>query len=90
MLIKSIFGLVEMTFGLVHANYSMPKCEAVKLTLFVPCLYTFCGGIHTQNHYHLGPNFRYLRLFHNWQTTRLRLGWPLAKPCKIKESMRVI
>ena len=26
-----------MTFGLVHANYSLPKWQAVKLTFFAPC-----------------------------------------------------
>ena len=31
------FGLVEMTFGLVHASYSLPEWQAVKLTLFAPC-----------------------------------------------------
>ena len=30
------FGLVEMTFGLVHASYSLPKWQAVKLTFFAP------------------------------------------------------
>ena len=31
--------LVEMTFGLVHASYSLPEWQAVKLTLFAPCNY---------------------------------------------------
>ena len=31
------FGLVEMTFGLVHASYSLPEWQAVKLTFFAPC-----------------------------------------------------
>ena len=26
-----------MTFGLVHASYSLPFGQAVKLTFFVPC-----------------------------------------------------
>ena len=30
-------GLVEMTFGLVHASYSLPEWQAVKLTSFAPC-----------------------------------------------------
>ena len=30
-------GLVEMTFGLVHASYSLPEWPAVKLTSFAPC-----------------------------------------------------
>ena len=29
--IKYFLGLVEMTFGLVHASYSLPKWQAVKL-----------------------------------------------------------
>ena len=32
------FGLIEMTFGLVHASYSLPEWQAVKLTFFAPCL----------------------------------------------------
>ena len=31
--------LVEMTFGLVHASYSLPEWQAVKLTFFAPCNY---------------------------------------------------
>ena len=31
-------GLVEMTFGLVHASYSLPKRQAVKLTFFAHCV----------------------------------------------------
>ena len=38
LLIKKGLGLVEMTCGLVYANYSLPKWQAVKLTFFVPCL----------------------------------------------------
>ena len=30
------FGLVEMTCGLVHASYSLPEWQAVKLTFFAP------------------------------------------------------
>ena len=32
-------GLVEMTFGLVHASYSLPEWQAVKLTFFAHCGY---------------------------------------------------
>ena len=32
--IKILGGLVEITFGLVHASYSLPKWHAVKLTSF--------------------------------------------------------
>ena len=31
------WGLVEMTFGLVHASYCLPEWQAVKLTFFAPC-----------------------------------------------------
>ena len=31
-------GLVEMTFGLVHASYSLPTWQAVKLTSFAHCI----------------------------------------------------
>ena len=37
LLIKKGLGLVEMTFGLVYANYSLPKWQAVKLTFFAHC-----------------------------------------------------
>ena len=30
---KRVLGLVEMTCGLAHAGYSLPKWQAVKLTL---------------------------------------------------------
>ena len=35
---KRVLGLVEMTCGLVHASYSLPEWQAVKLTLFAPCM----------------------------------------------------
>ena len=35
---KRVLGLVEMTVGLVHASYSLPKWQAVKLTFFAPCM----------------------------------------------------
>ena len=34
---KFFGGLVEMTFGLVHASYSFPEWQAVELTFFAPC-----------------------------------------------------
>ena len=33
-----------MTCGLVHASYSLPEWQAVKLTFFAPC---FMGSAHT-------------------------------------------
>ena len=36
---KRVLGLVEKTCGLVHASYSLPEWQAVKLTFFAPyCL----------------------------------------------------
>ena len=35
--IKKGLGLVEMTCRLVHAVYSLPERQAVKLTFFAPC-----------------------------------------------------
>ena len=34
---QNVLGLVEINFGLVHASYSLPKWQAVKLTFFAPC-----------------------------------------------------
>ena len=34
---KRVLGLVEVTRGLVHASYSLPEWQAVKLTFFAPC-----------------------------------------------------
>ena len=34
---KRVLGLVEMICGLVHAIYSLPEWQAVKLTFFAPC-----------------------------------------------------
>ena len=36
---KRVLGIVEMTCGLVHAIYSLPKWQAVKLIFFAPCTY---------------------------------------------------
>ena len=33
---KNFFGLVEMTFELVWASYSLPEWQAVELTFFAP------------------------------------------------------
>ena len=38
-LIKKFGGLVEMTFGLVNASFSLPKWQAVKMTFFAPVCY---------------------------------------------------
>ena len=39
LLIKKFGGLVEMTFGLVNASFSLPEWQAVKMTFFAPCTY---------------------------------------------------
>ena len=36
LLIKTFLRLVEMMFGLVNVSFSLPKWQAVKLTLFAP------------------------------------------------------
>ena len=36
LLIKTLFGLVEMIFGLVNVSFSLPKRQAVKMTFFAP------------------------------------------------------
>ena len=37
---RKILGLVEMTFGLVNASFSLPEWQAVKMTFFAPCVFT--------------------------------------------------
>ena len=44
LLIKTFLGLVEMMFGLVNVSFSMLKWQAVKMTLFAPCI-MFCTEI---------------------------------------------
>ena len=34
--IKNVLGLVGKNFGLVHASYSLPEWQGVKLTFFAP------------------------------------------------------
>ena len=34
--IKTLFGLVEMIFGLVNVSFRLPKWQAVKMTFFAP------------------------------------------------------
>ena len=36
LLIKMFLGLLEMTFGLVYANFSLPEWQALKMTFFAP------------------------------------------------------
>ena len=36
LLIKMFLGLVEMTFGLVYASFSLPEWQALKMTFFEP------------------------------------------------------
>ena len=37
LLIKTLLGLVEMTFGLVNVSFSLPKWQGVKVIFFAPC-----------------------------------------------------
>ena len=34
---ERLFGLAEMTSGLVNASFSLPKWQAVKMIFFAPC-----------------------------------------------------
>ena len=36
LLIKTLLGLVEIMFGLVNVNFSLPEWQAVKMTFFAP------------------------------------------------------
>ena len=36
LLIKTVFGLDEMIFGLVNVSLNLPKWQAVKMTFFAP------------------------------------------------------
>ena len=38
---QNILGLVEVNFGLVHASYSLPEWQPVKLTFFAPWMLHF-------------------------------------------------
>ena len=35
-IIKMFLGLVEMTFGLVYASFTLPEWQALKMTFFEP------------------------------------------------------
>ena len=35
---KKVLGLVEVSRGLVHARYTLPEWQAVKLTFFAPLM----------------------------------------------------
>ena len=37
LLIEMFLGLVEMTFGLVYASFSLPEWQALKMTFLAPC-----------------------------------------------------
>ena len=37
LLVKKVWGLVEMTPGLVNASFSMPEWQAVKMIFFASC-----------------------------------------------------
>ena len=46
LLIKKLLGLVEMTSGLVNANFSLPEWQAVKMIFFAPCALAQFFGLH--------------------------------------------
>ena len=35
--VKKLFGVVEITFGLVNASFSLPEGQAVKMILLALC-----------------------------------------------------
>jgi len=39
---QKAFGLVEMTFGLVNASFSLPEWQAIKMLFFAPWRGWFC------------------------------------------------
>ena len=41
LLVRKLLGLVEMTFGLVNASFSLPKWQAAKMIFFAPCMMSF-------------------------------------------------
>ena len=45
---QKAIGLFEMTCGLVHASYSLPKWQTVKLTFFAPWLYCLAFSLFDQ------------------------------------------
>ena len=54
LLVKKLLGLVEMTSGLVNANFSSPEWQAVKMIFFAPCALAQFFGLHPW------PNGRWL------------------------------
>ena len=50
LLIKKFGGLVEMMFGLVNANFSLPEWQTVKLTFFTPCVWNIIFFNHLKFH----------------------------------------
>ena len=58
MLIKIFFGLVEITFGLVRASYSLPEWQGVKLTFIAPC-----SGLHVWVYGGCNPSGSMLKKF---------------------------
>ena len=58
LLVKKLLGLVEMTFGLVTARFSLPKGQAVKMIFFARCFlnsFVIANGLNKKE-------FRYLLL----------------------------
>ena len=59
LLIKKFGRLVELTFGLVNASFSLPEWQAVRMTFFAPCIYTHTQTTHLSNHKHAIIQFIY-------------------------------
>ena len=67
------FGLVEMTFGLVHVSYSLPEWQAVKLTFFAPCIY-FTVYVHIKS---LSTKNNHFQVFCRitWVSAESKITW---------------
>ena len=61
--IKMFLGLVEMMFGQVNANFSLPKWQAFKMTFFAPCVSTiiYCKEFHESIWRRLEKDFVFLK-----------------------------
>ena len=83
---KRVLGLVEITCWLVHASYSLPEKQAVKLTFFAPCEHLFCVPRVTADESFHSINFTlrincywgmlfWIKLFSNFKKKNLREGF---------------
>ena len=62
LLIKTFLGLVEIMFGLVNINFSLPEWQAEEMTFFAPC--SRCSGFPFSSK----TNISRLQFNQEWQT----------------------